>query len=404
MALFLGAKGTDILSLRTVADLVAGIDDRLGKDFATLPPGAEVPLLEELHARLQAERSFEEEFDRTFSAALAAIDDEAVDLFTAREDLASLIRSHFERRKSVVAFIELCGSMRRNLVRRILQQVEAWMEEHGFGAPPGRYCWFSLGCSGRGEGSLYCDCESVFVFEELEQGNPYFRVFGRKSEEALLPLGLHTRQTATPAHPGWQGSIAEWRQRFNEAMAAQRNSDEIAVLTELADLSLVYGDESLAEEMLNLVRGMLSFYREALRPIARHVSEMHTGLDFFGRLRLEKSGSCRGMFNLEQYALQPLVGNVRVLSLNHGITATCTIDRIKEVMERGSLTVELAERLLLGFHTLMSHKITVESPAGGQGCLDVERLSQREQRLLKDSLEALVNLQRLVYQVFTENG
>ena len=404
MALFLGAAGTDILSFKTVADLVEEVDERLGKELAKLPPGAAMPLLGELHARLAAERLFEEEFEQAFSAVLLSVDHKETDLPAVREELSRLIRSHFEHRKSVVAFFELCGSMRRSMVRRVFEQVETWMEEHGFGTPPGRYCWFSLGCSGRGEGSLYCDCESVFVFDEPEKGNPYFRVFGRKSEEILMPLGLHARFTATPGHPGWQGSLGQWRQRLNDAMAGQRNSDEVAVLMELADLSLVGGDESLADEMLTLVRGMLAFHLEALSPIARNVSEMHTGLDFFGRLRLEKSGPYRGLFDLEQYALGPLVTNIRVMALKYDVTATGTIDRIKEVMERGPLTVDLAERLLLGFHVFMSHHIILETSAKGKGYLDVERLSNREELLLKNSLEALVNLQRLVYQVFAEHG
>jgi len=405
MALFLGAKGTDILSLRPVDDLVEAIHDRLGRELSVLPPGSEVPLLEDLQARLEEERAFEEEFDARFTAALQAIEMEVGNLLPAREEIGLLIQDYFERRHSVVAFFELCGTMRKNLVRRALEQVEAWMEEHGFGTPPGRYCWFILGCSGRGEGSLFCDCESVFVFHDEDvQGNPFFRVFGRKAEELLAPLGLHTRLTAAPARFGWQGSIAEWRSRLNEGMAGQHEVDELGVLTELADLSLVAGDETLAGEMLNLVRGMLAFHQGALRNIARNVSEMHTGLDFFGRLRLEKSGPNRGLFDLEQYALEPLVSNVRVLALKYGVTATGTIDRIKEVMERGPMTVELAERLLLGFHVLMSLKIRHEGAARGKAYLDPEQLSDREERLLKDSLDALVNLQRLVYQVFTEQG
>ena len=405
MALFLGAKGTDILSLRPVDDLVEAIHDRLGRELSVLPPGSEVPLLEDLQARLEEERAFEEEFDARFTAALQAIEMEVGNLLPAREEIGLLIQDYFERRHSVVAFFELCGAMRKSLIRRALEQVEAWMEQHGFGTPPGRYCWFVLGCSGRGEGSLFCDCESVFVFhDEDDQGNPFFRVFGRKAEELLAPLGLHTRLTAAPARFGWQGSIAEWRSRLNEGMVGQHEGDELAILTGLADLSLVAGDETLAGEMLNLVRGMLEFHQGALRTLARNVSEMHTGLDFFGRLRLEKSGPNRGLFDLEQYALEPLVSNVRVLALKYGVTATGTIDRIKEVMERGPMTVELAERLLLGFHVLMSLKIRYEGAARGKAHLDPEQLSDREERLLKDSLDALVNLQRLVYQVFTEQG
>lgn len=403
MALFLGAKGSDVLSWRVVANLAEGVRERLAGERATLASCEEVPLLRELKERLEQEIAFEELFAADFSKLLDSVEMEADDLLPLREELARLALDHFERRGSVIAFHELCAGMQRSLVRRSLRIAENWMVQHGFGALPGRYCWVLLGYPGRGEGTVFGDGESLLVYEEKEgYAGPYFPVFARKAEELLLMLGLRGRRMAAH-HFSWSGTIAEWRLRLSEGMADQRNHEELAALMEFADILPLHGDERLSADMLNLVRGMLFFHRDHVRAVARHVSEMPTGLDFFGRLRVERSGPHRGFFNLEQYALAPLVGNVRVIAIKCEVRATNTVERIREIMEAGALTVELAERLLLAFHDFTRHKLALEAKQREKGVwLDVAGLDSREEDTLKAGLEALVSLQRIVYQSFTE--
>ncbi|SNB48001.1 putative nucleotidyltransferase substrate binding domain-containing protein [Geobacter sp. DSM 9736] len=403
MALFLGGSGEDILSWRAVADLVKDLDEVLARERAGMLGGEEVPLLVELRRRLADELSFEKEFASDLSKALAAVD-EAEDLLSQLEGFALFARSHFERRRSVVAFHEICSALQRRIICRVLRQAEEWVAQHGFGSPPGRYCWFAVGSAGRGEGTLYSGCDSLLVYDGNQgERNSFFSVFARKAEDLLGQLGLQSRMT--PSDFSWQGSMGEWRTRVSEGMAGGGRGDELAVFLELADLHPLCGDAGLAEEMLTLVRGMLSFHLGSLRHVARILSEMPTGLDFFGRLRVEKSGDHRGLFNVEQYAVVPLVSNVRVLAIRCGVTATSTVDRIKGIMENGPVSVELAERLLFGFHELNAHLISLENLHGAHTVfLDPEQLSESEERALRGSLDALVNLQRVVYQTFTEHG
>ena len=406
MALFLGATGNDILEWRHVARLVEDLHERMNAEMATMQHGAEVPLLRELDSRLGEEIAFEEQFADDLSETLDAIDKEENDLLPLREELGRLAMDHFQRRGSVMAFHEICAAVEKRLVRRTLWFVEQWMAQHGFGALPGSYCWFVLGYPGRREGTVFCECENLLVFNHMEpERTSYFQVFARKAEELLTLLGLHTRIVMSPGHFSWAGSINEWRTRLSGAVSGQRKGDDMAALIELADLSPVHGDESLCEEMANMVQGMLSFHHGALRAVGRAASEMHTGLDFFGRMRIEKSGPHRGLFNLEQHALSPLICNVRLLALKCGVTSTNTVERIKGIMERGDLPVELAERLLLAFHHFSAQKIKVELKRGETGVwLDIDQLSNAEEQALRAGLETLVTLQRIAYQAFTEHG
>jgi CBS domain-containing protein len=159
--------------------------------------------------------------------------------------------------------------------------------------------------------------------------------------------------------------------------------------------------------MENLVSSIRSHQKDKLRELAVNISILPAGLDFFGRLRVERSGPDKGRFNLEQYALIPLVANVRVMALKYGIADTSTIDRLKKLMEDGRLGVELTERLLIAYQEFFKRKIASlfqNYAAGGGIFIAPEEHDEDGQLEFRKALEALINLQKLVYLNFVEQG
>ena len=172
-----------------------------------------------------------------------------------------------------------------------------------------------------------------------------------------------------------------------------------------ADLRLVEGDSILCGEAMNLVRSLFDFNRRGFDEVARSAAEMTTGLDFFGRLRVAKGGEHRGEFNLELFALGPLVENVRILAVRTGLPETATVERVKSLLGRGELGVELSQRLLRAYHDFVSQKLRLEIRRSGEGAfLKPEELDESEIESLKEGVEEVVNLQRIVYQRFVANG
>ena len=141
---------------------------------------------------------------------------------------------------------------------------------------------------------------------------------------------------------------------------------------------------------------------------ARTVAEMPTGLNFFGRLRLPKSGRHQGEFDLCQYALAPLINNVRVLAINCALHETSTIARVKGLQERGHLSVDLTEKLLFAYHDFIRLKINRQL---GVGCdkelacfIARQELTKDEEFRLRTGLEAVSDLEKMVYLRFAEQG
>ncbi|KAF0220398.1 MAG: hypothetical protein FD174_1299 [Geobacteraceae bacterium] len=408
MAIFLGARGGDILTWRNVSELASSLKGRMAERMSYLLAGEDMELMEGWKERLDEEIAFEKEFAADFAKALDDLERASDGLMQLRERLNRMAAGYFERRRSVVALHALCTAFQDRLICRVLRTTEEWMEQNGFGNPPAPYCWLVSGSLGRLEGSLSGNFDSLMVFGETESGGAsYFEDFSRRAAAALESLGMKSRTDIIPAHPSWRGSMADWRLRLNEGLSGERRNEAIACLVTLADLRHLYGDEGTAAEMTNLVRGLLDYHRHgALRDISKSASEMPIGLDFFGRLRVDKSGNHRGEFNLEQFALTPLIMNICVMAIRHEVAATGTVDRIKGVLERGRLGVELAERLLMAYHDFASLKVFQEIRGGAAEAegvfLNPDDMSEAEERNLKNGMEAVVNLQRIVYQTFAE--
>ena len=412
MAIFPGTKGEDVSAWRGAVELVAGIRDELVGRLTYLLPGADVALIGALRGRVESELAKDERFREEFEEVLSAL------ATTAGEDqLASAYRrgrravaDHFRHRGSVLVLHRCCTAMQDVLVGRVLRFTEEWMARSGYGDPPAPYCWFASGNAGRSEASTSGEHDGLIVYGETDAaGSGYFTTFSLRVAALLEHVGIRSARGITPVFPAWRGSINEWRGRLAEEVAGERRGEELPELARFADLRQVSGTKELGDEMTNLARSLLSFQKGGFRLLARGAADMTTGLDFFGRLRVAKHGAHRGEFNHEQFAFAPLVANVRVLAMDAGVAATATVDRIKGLLEGGRLDVDLAQRLLRSYHDFMARRLTIEIARGaGAGYseyyLKPEELSSAEEEELKSGLEAVMSLQRIVYQSLAVHG
>jgi len=113
---------------------------------------------------------------------------------------------------------------------------------------------------------------------------------------------------------------------------------------------------------------------------------------------------------LLENALQPLSASVSALGLLKQIGTTATPQRVRELLWRRDLNVDMAERLLQAWHMLHELRLTRESDAqpdwanGAPHYLNIEQMDTAEQEALRESLEAVGNIQRHVGLNFSGAG
>lgn len=398
MALLLGARGEDLLTRRGTAEFIEQVRQGLYARMAHLSAGDEELLLlgvrEALEEELAAEQRCRDDFSRALDEAGQAED--VQESLLVQDRLRAMAADHFRRRGSVTAYHLLRTAALDRVTAAALRMIVNQMAEGGVELQGGRWCWMALGAAGRGEVSRFDACDFLLVHEGIETGSSFVGFSGRAA--ALLErLGIGSRAGITPASSSWRGSLAEWRQRV--AARVIEGGGDLEWLVRLADLRLVAGDPSLAADMVNLVRAVLSFQIDPLRELARRTAMMQSGFDFFGRLRVE-----RGMFNLAHYGIGPLVANVRIMTVRFDIQETGTTERIRGLLYQGRIDVELAERLLRAWHCFCRHAVQGDITGRNGILIDTEGFGDDAEHELHTSLEAVGSLQKIVYSSISGQG
>ena len=211
-----------------------------------------------------------------------------------------------------------------------------------------------------------------------------------------------------PTNQTWRGSLAQWHKRLLAIVRYEvddyaRNMMNLIVLS---DARYVAGDRSLAESLVTLIRDMERDYSRVLWGMAKAATEMKLALGFMKRFWTESSGEHKGEFNLKLLAWAPLVMNVRILSINQGIPATNTVERITLLEKEGSFSASMASDLRAAYHILTKHRILLQIKAikGIQKdsyYLNPYQLPAEDRERIRHALIRIDELQKMIHTNFS---
>jgi CBS domain-containing protein len=376
------------------AELLSGAKKGLFERSRLLSPDATLAAILDLKQWIGDELAFEEAAAASLGRALsdlwrAEYLDQLPPLLNTFERLSS---AYFVRRGSVTAFHGFCNAWREGLLRRILLFAEEELELHDHCHPPAPYALLATGSLGRREQTL--EETDRFFLVWREDDSEYFQKFAYRVVALLDQLGLIAKDGPGSVSALWRGSQKRW----HALMAAGEESDGSPLRPELlSDLRHLSGDESVGNEALRSSASLLERCRdgaEFAQMAQRAVSEP-VALGIFGGIRVERSGEQAGSFNVAQSGLTPLVYAVRLLSVQHGLAPAPTLDRLAALRTLGALDPGLVDRLEFSYHLLASLKIGKEITLQ-QPLVYPSQLSVMEQQKLKEALESVRQLQRVI--------
>jgi signal-transduction protein with cAMP-binding, CBS, and nucleotidyltransferase domain len=265
----------------------------------------------------------------------------------------------------------------------------------------------ALGSAGRQEFSPFCPLQLMLVHSEAgDAEHETLSQFGRLIHEGFEACGFQVDETVTPRNREWRGSMPEWHQRLAQQLK-QSQVNELVDLHRFFDQSVLYNDEGFDAEFIEMCRSLLKEHRSVMACQVTRVCNLSHGIGIMGGMRFEKKGTYRGKFALRDNALQPLAAVIGVLAVLKGLETPTTPQRIREILWRRELNVDMAERLLQAWHTLHELRLARERdvhPVWSNEAplhLNVEEMPESEQTRLRESLEAVGAIQRHVGQTFS---
>ena len=416
MPMLLGTKGDEILKWRASTELIENLKKRLERKWGSSSSREAEAFLGTLIDSFKEELVYEGQLDEELAALNQAITEAPTPaaLVPLQARYRELVAAHFRRRNSPLALCGTCNALHDRVLLRAAQLAEERMRDLGQGTAP-VYALLVSGDRGRGEQTLY-GRNRYLLLHQLDSQR--FYLFSRQLTQALHEAGL-LLEGETP----WHGSLTEWRsllknggrhqeQRFPELepmlpfAAAQKQAAPPLPewswrLESMADLCHVAGFEPLAEQALSAAAAALKEQRgrDPFFQLARRVINLPLALGHFGRWRLERGGEHQGEIDIETMGLSPLVQLVRILALQAEVHEGGTLERIRQLLYRGAMDVELAERLLKALQCLMQLRIEGEIRSEGAAAFaNPEEFDMALDARLRSALEAVLNLQKIAYQ------
>lgn len=327
------------------------------------------------------------------------------------EELNQIELERFLMTYSVSALHHSCTHYRDVLAGRAMTLVAAEMEAAGRPMPDLPLALISMGSDGREEQTLITDQDYLIVYGDGggTEADRYFLDFSTLLVERLEEAGFkRCTGDIMPTNQTWRGSLTQWHKRLltivrYEAEDYAKNMMDLIVLS---DARYVAGDRNLADELVSTIRNMEREHSRVLWGIAKAATEMKLALGFMKRLWTESSGEHKGEFNLKLLAWVPLVMCTRVLSINQGIPATNTVERITRLEKEGSLSESMASDLRAAYHVLTKHRIllqvrVIKGIQNDSYHLNPYELPAEERERIRHALIRIDELQKMIHTNFS---
>jgi CBS domain-containing protein len=281
----------------------------------------------------------------------------------------------------------------------------------GMEPPPVKFAFMIFGSEGRREQTLKTDQDNAIVYEDASPGaaelvHDYFLKVGEAVCTLLDRCGYRFCHADVMArNPKLCQPLSVWKRRFSDWIHAAE-AEDLLYSSIFFDFRVGFGHADLAvqlrEHLLESLVGWSGFFRHLTQNALLHKPP----LGFFRNFVLEPKGEHRNKFDVKR-AMLPIVDYARVYALKHGVAETNTLERLRELMQRGLLPAKDCSEIEQAYEFLMQLRLVrqvgaiLEEGIPPDNFINPKDLSGIEQRLLKEIFIRTGNLQTRMSFDFT---
>ncbi|MBN2816813.1 MAG: cyclic nucleotide-binding/CBS domain-containing protein [Campylobacterales bacterium] len=246
-----------------------------------------------------------------------------------------------------------------------------------------------MGSEGRGEQSIKSDQDNALIVADGVDVALY--------EEPMLQLNAALIQLGYPKCEGnvmvsntfWRRNVKAYKELI-DSWPTTLNEENLQNMSIFLDTKCVAGDLNLLSELREYLFNSFSARKDVLAHAAKGLLNFETPLSIFSGFVLEKSHG--NELDLKKGGIFALVHGIRILSLEHKVDKTNTIERIKALNNKNVLDKAFATELIESFDTLLSIRLKamLEAKESGEGnYINPQKLEKNQRDLLKDSFKVV---------------
>lgn len=264
-------------------------------------------------------------------------------------DIADLPSQLSERNTPVFDMLEQLSTVYTALTCRVLELTEKEMVRRD-GPVPAPFCWINMGSAARREQVLRTDQDNALIWadvpdEKKSRCRDYFKKMADEVNTGLHQCGFALCPgNVMASNPKWRGSLSSWQDkvvRWFDSFDPQDTRD----LTIFLDFRPVYGDTTLADPVHDTLEERFSASDQTSHMLMTDEIQSAPPVTLTGQIRTRRSGRYRDQINIKTSAQVHIINGVRLYSVNHGIRAASTLDRLAAISEKQILPPEMVRHL-----------------------------------------------------------
>ncbi|MCK6545965.1 DUF294 nucleotidyltransferase-like domain-containing protein [Myxococcota bacterium] len=290
------------------------------------------------------------------------------------------------------------------LVRSAIRIAEAELTRAGKVAPRVPYCFLAFGSEGRMEQLLRTDLDQAILYGDPQPGDEaaaaeYYLSLGTRVTEILVHTGFERcRGGVMASNPELTRPMSAWKAAFDKWIRTPEPK-ALMLANIFFDLRPVDGDLTLADQLVEHVRGAIRAERAFLPFLAHSALQNPAPLSFFRDFVVEKSGTHADSFDVKARAMMPLADAARVLTYDLELDprGVSTSVRFRRVGAAAPDLTRLADEAAMAYEILMRVRTQEGLRTGTSGrYIDISRLNKLERRTLRNTFAVIEDVQHML--------
>ncbi len=332
------------------------------------------------------------------------------DLALVGQEIEQVLNGLMMEKAPIPEILDIITEFYDRVTRQVIDLSIEKMEPE-FGPPPVKFCWLTMGSSGRREQFLRTDQDNALIYETVSDAtlskkiDVYFKHLANLVNDGLVTCGFALCPgNVMASNPIWRGNTSYWNTKVSSWVNVLEKVN-IRFLTIFLDFRPVYGYFPLAEELRDYTNKCFVSLPLALSFLAQDATQGRLPLSIFGNPTGTHSKNRKHEIDIKTSISVYLVDCIRLLAISKNSNSTNTLERIHYLKNEKILSIGLANSLDIAFHTIMKFRIStnLDKLKAGEDLdnyINLANLDQRQKLDLKESLKAIETLIAIVKEDF----
>lgn len=326
----------------------------------------------------------------------------ANDLKIVRNKLSEIIQNSINKNIPLPNIYSVSGEITLALIKRSVE-----LSILDLGSPPTRYGYFAIGSQGRKEQLLLTNQNSFLVFDDVSEEKyrdtkDYFVKLSQKTTLILEKIGFEIPKNGSVASSiNNCKSLSEWKKNYyNWINTPGENTQSINSI--FFDYEIVIGDQKIEDEITDIIFDKINSKTLFFDFLGNDALKKPVPLNFFKKFNIEETGEFKGLFDIKQRALSPLIDAARILILSMNIKGiNNTYLRFKQLAITDPKYSEIYLNCADAFLVLAKFKAKegLKNDSTGQ-YINLEELNKLDKEKLKNALAPMRELEELIKDKF----